>query len=52
MDFAFILNPKPFVDAGMDTGKLKEWVFTKMPVTDKEGKSVKVDILLKGFDVK
>ncbi len=52
MDLLFILNPKPFIDAGVDTGKIKEWVFTKLPVTDKEGKPAKVDILVKSFMLK
>lgn len=52
MDMLFILNPKPFVDAGVDTSKIKEWTFTKMPMTDKNGKPVKVDIFLKGFNLK
>jgi hypothetical protein len=52
MDLLFILNPQPFVDAGVDIAKIKEWTFTKMPTTDKNGKSVQVDIFLKGFNVK
>ncbi len=50
-DIAFILNPGPWIKAGMDTGKIKEWIFVKMPVTDKDGKPAKVDVLMKGFDV-
>lgn len=51
-DMAFILNPKPWVDAGVDTAQLKEWAFIKMPVIDKEGKPAKVDVFIKGFNVK
>ncbi|MDP4094359.1 MAG: cupredoxin domain-containing protein [Bacillota bacterium] len=50
-DMAFILNPKPFIDAGVDTGKIKEWVFTKVPFTDKDGKQVWVDRFVKGFNI-
>lgn len=51
-DLGFILNPKPFIEAGVDTGRLKEWKFAKMPVTDKDGKQVLLDKFIKGFNVK
>lgn len=51
-DMAFILNPEPFIAAGVDMSSIKDWVFTKMPMTDKDGKPIKVDVLIKGFDVK
>ena len=51
IDLAFALNPKPFVDAGVDTGKLKEWAFAKLPMTDKDGKTVQIDVFLKGFNI-
>lgn len=50
-DIAFILNPEPWIKAGVDTGKIKEWKFIKMPMTDKYGKPAIVDVLMKGFDV-
>lgn len=52
IDLAFVLDPKPFVEAGLNTGKLKEWVYTKLPITDKDGKKIKVDVFLKGFNIK
>ncbi len=51
-DIVFILDPKPLIDAGVDTSKIKEWAFAKLPVTDKEGKSVFLDKFLKAFAVK
>lgn len=50
-DLAFILNPKPFMDAGVDASKIKEWVFTKMPMMDKDGKSIEVEVFMKAFNV-
>lgn len=51
-DLVFALNPKPFVDAGLDTSKIKEWIYTKIPVTDKYGKQEKLDKFVKAFDIK
>ncbi len=51
IDLAFALDPKPLVDAGVDTGKLKEWVFAKLPITDEEGRQIKVDVFMKGFNI-
>ncbi len=51
-DMAFILNPQPLIEAGVNTEKLKEWAFTKMPVTDKDGKPSQVDVFIKSFNIK
>ncbi len=52
IDMAFILDPKPWIDAGVDMSLIKDWKFTEMPMTDKNGKPIKIDVLMKGFDIK
>lgn len=51
-DIVFVLNPQPFIDAGVDPGKVEGWVFAKVPVKDDNGKEIEVDKLLKPFDLK
>lgn len=50
-DLVFVLNPKPLVDAGVDAAKIKEWIFTKLPVTDKDGKPAQVEVFMKAFNI-
>ncbi|HWQ78143.1 MAG TPA: hypothetical protein VN381_04965 [Anaerovoracaceae bacterium] len=51
-DLIYILNPEPLIDAGVDTSKIKEWVFPKIPVTDKDGKQIQVEVFIKAFNIK
>jgi len=51
-DIVYVLNPKVFIDAGVDPQKVAGWVFAKVPIIDKDGKSVEVDKFLKPFDLK
>lgn len=51
-DIVFVLNPQPFIDAGVDPGKVEGWVFAKVKVMDNKGKAIEVDKLLKPFDLK
>ncbi|GHV83928.1 hypothetical protein AGMMS50212_12680 [Spirochaetia bacterium] len=51
-DIVFVLNPAPFLAAGVDPNKIDGWVFAKVPVDDENGKPVEVDKLLKPFDLK
>ncbi len=51
-DLVFIINPKPLIDAGVDTNKIKEWTFAKLPIMDRDGKPVLYDKFLKAFNVK
>ncbi len=51
-DIVFVLNPEPFINAGVDPGKITEWVFAKVDIKDKDGKPIKVDKFLKPFNVK
>ncbi len=50
-DMVFVLNPQPFIDAGVDPDKVEGWVFGKVTV-DGGGKMTEVDKLLKPFDLK
>lgn len=50
-DMVFVLNPEPFIAAGVDPNAVSGWVFAKVPV-EEDGKTVEVDKLLKPFDLK
>lgn len=49
-DIVWVLNPEPFIDAGVDVANVEGWVFAEVEIM-KDGKKVKVDKLLKPFDV-
>jgi hypothetical protein len=51
-DIVFVLNPAPFIAAGVDPNKIDGWVFTKVPVMDANGKAIEVDKILKAFNLK
>jgi hypothetical protein len=51
-DIVFVLNPEPFINAGVDVTKIKGWTFAKVTVDDENGKPIKVDKILKPFDLK
>ena len=50
-DIVFVLNPQPFIDAGVKPEKVEGWAFAKVEVKDINGKSEEVDKLLKPFDL-
>lgn len=50
-DIVFVLNPEPFIAAGVDPARIEGWVFTKVTVDDAEGKPVQVDKILKPFNL-
>ncbi|GAB7140217.1 hypothetical protein RsTz2092_01650 [Deferribacterales bacterium RsTz2092] len=51
-DIVFVLEPAPFIAAGVNPNKVKGWVFAKVIVDDANGKPVEVDKLLKPFNLK
>ncbi|MDR1732663.1 MAG: hypothetical protein LBR61_11280 [Synergistaceae bacterium] len=51
-DIVFVLNPKPFLDAGVDPAKVEGWVFAKVPVEDERGRKYEADKFLKPFNLK
>ena len=50
-DIVFVLNPEPFVTAGVDPTQVEGWVYAQVPV-DENGKTVQVWKLLKPFNLK
>jgi hypothetical protein len=50
-DIVFVLNPEPFIIAGLDPARIDGWVFTKVTVDDANGKPVEVDKILKPFNL-
>ena len=50
-DIVFVLNPQPFIDAGVTPDKVNGWVFAKVPTMDENNKPIEVDKLLKPFNL-
>lgn len=50
-DIVFVLNPQPFIDAGVDVASVDGWVYAKVETMDDAGKNIEVDKLLKPFDL-
>jgi hypothetical protein len=50
-DIVFVLDPEPFINAGVDPTSIEGWLFDKVPVEDDRGKMIEVDKLLKPFDL-
>lgn len=50
-DIVFILDPKIFIDAGVDPAKVTGWVYAKVEVVGNDGKKVEVDKFLKPFNI-
>lgn len=51
-DIVFVLNPEPFIAAGVDPSKIQGWIFAKVETKDDAGKTILVDKLLKPFNLK
>jgi hypothetical protein len=51
-DIVFALNPKPFIDAGVDPAKVKDWIFAKVEIKNDQGQKELVDKFLKPYDLK
>jgi hypothetical protein len=51
-DIVWVLDPEPFIAAGVDPAKIESWAFAKVEMKDEAGKKVFVDKLLKPFDLK
>jgi hypothetical protein len=50
-DLVWVLNPGPFIAAGLDPAKVAGWAFAKVELKDDAGKTVLEDKLLKPFDL-
>jgi hypothetical protein len=50
-DMVFVLNPEPFINAGVIPDKIDGWTFAKVTVDDEFGKPIQVDKILKPFNL-
>lgn len=50
-DIVFVLNPQPFIDAGVNPDQVEGWAFAKVEMMDESGNKIQVDKFLKPFDV-
>jgi hypothetical protein len=50
-DMVFVLNPDPFIKAGVDPNKIEGWAFAEVTVDDANGKPIQVDKILKPFNL-
>ena len=51
-DIVFVLNPAPFIEAGVDPAKIEGWAFAQVTVDDDSGRPVVVDKILKPFNLR
>jgi hypothetical protein len=49
-DMVFVLNPDPFIAAGVDPNRVEGWVFAEVTVDDADGKPIQVYKILKPFN--
>jgi hypothetical protein len=50
-DIVFVLNPQPFIEAGINPEKIEGWLYAKVPVMDAKGKKTEVFKILKPFNL-
>lgn len=50
-DIVYVLNPQPFIDAGVDPRNVEGWIFAKVETMDEKGRTVEVDKFLKPFEL-
>jgi hypothetical protein len=50
-DIVWVLNPEPFIAAGVDPARIQGWILAKVETKDDAGKTVFVDKLLRPFDL-
>jgi hypothetical protein len=50
-DIVFVLNPDPFIAAGVDPNRVEGWVFAEVTVDDADGKPTQVYKILKPFNL-
>lgn len=49
-DLVFVLNPQPFIDAGVDPAKVTDWVFAQVEVKNDKGEKELVDKFLSPYN--
>lgn len=50
-DIVFVLNPQPWIDAGVDPTQIEGWAFAKVEVKNEQGKPEQVDKILRPFNL-
>ena len=50
-DIVFVLNPEPFIAAGVDPSKIKGWLLAKVETKNDAGKTIFEDKLLRPFNL-
>jgi hypothetical protein len=50
-DLVFVLDPAPFLAAGLEPARLKDWVLAKVEVVDEKGAKLTVDKLLRVYNL-
>lgn len=50
-DIVFVLDPKVFLDAGVDPAKVEGWAFARVKTMDANSKPIEVDKFLKPFNL-
>ncbi len=51
-DLVFVLDPAPFIAAGVDPAKIQGWAFAKVETKNDAGKTIQVDKLLRPYNLK
>ena len=51
-DIVFVLDPKVFIDAGVDPSKVEGWTYAKVPLEDSKGRKFEAEKFLKPFNLK
>lgn len=52
LDIVFVLEPKPFIDAGLDPTKIASWKYAQVEIKNEQGKEVLVYKFLKPYNLK
>ena len=50
-DLVFVLDPAPFLAAGLDPKRLQGWALAQIEVMDEKGAKIKLDKLLRAYDL-
>jgi hypothetical protein len=51
-DIVFVLEPKMFIEAGVDPPNVKGWTYAKVPLEDERGRKYEGEKFLKPFDLR
>jgi hypothetical protein len=51
-DIVFVVDPKIFIDAGVDPSKVEGWVYDKVPLEDSRGRKFTAEKFLRPFNLR